>query len=146
MASPPEPVPLADITEEIPSASLSRPASHPTFVDFPRDSDAPSYDHVTSPTHQYHPHPPVTPRQEYMARGRTTSTVSHVSVEFFDPTGVRQLRRVMTGEDVPRETRGVPREEPRQPTPASSDITRVSGDEPFDFARALNETVRRCVF
>jgi len=145
MTSPPEPVALTDIKEEVPSASVSPAPSHPTFVEFPRESDGPTHEHITAPTHQYQSHPPITPRQEYLVRGRTTSSVSHVSVEFFDPAGVRQLRRVMTGEDVPRVAQDLPREELPQESSASSDITRVSGEEAFDFAKALNETVRRYV-
>ena len=91
-------------------------------------------------SHNHVPRSPNPNDAEDAARQR------HVSLDHFDPSGVDELKRTMS--------RISERHAPSAhlvPTGAShhssddSDHTLAPGDGPFDFEKALQQTVRRCV-
>jgi len=139
-----EHIPLADIAEEA-SGTISRAASHPTLLNAPlssppldldfqcKNEDGEYQPHV--PAHHHHQeHPPTTAQAK--RRSRSNSNVSHVSLEFFDPAGVRQLRRVLTGQ----EDEAVPQ---RPSSSRSSKTLNWDDDQPFDFQKTLRHVVRK---
>ncbi|KAJ3501614.1 hypothetical protein NLJ89_g9259 [Agrocybe chaxingu] len=135
---------LTDIVEEAPSATISRAASQPTLRgnDTPVDEIPPlPYSH-----HEHHPPPPSSPRPaEYKRRrdSRRDSQVSHVSVEFFDPAGVEQLRRTLT-QQTKQEQHEMQELGGSHPSAASSEVTlHMDGDGPFDFEKMLRHAIRK---
>ncbi|KAF4618528.1 hypothetical protein D9613_009700 [Agrocybe pediades] len=154
-SSPAPPPALTDIAEETPSGTVSRSASHPTLTNL---------DIQAAGEHQHHQHgghhePP--PNSAVSASGhggmphgrrRRNSSVSHVDVEFFDPSGVQELRRTMTQErqyqqhqqhgqnDLEKQE-----EQDRRSSGESSDATINvgDGDGPFDFEKTLKQIIRK---
>ncbi|PPR00573.1 hypothetical protein CVT24_005458 [Panaeolus cyanescens] len=120
---------LNDIAEEAP---ISRQGSQPTLNAFEFSSNAQPEAVNPHPHHVHHEHPP--PVHKEKAR-RRNSSVSRVSVDFFDPSGVEQLRRTLTQQERDRSaTKSV----------ADSEVTLTfKDDEPFDFAKTLRRAVRK---
>ncbi|KAJ2929810.1 hypothetical protein H1R20_g7294, partial [Candolleomyces eurysporus] len=80
---------LNDIREEtVPSSgAVSRQPSDPTLNNFSTTQPESHHQHHSSPhPPQSHPH----------GRTRRLSTASHVSMDFFDPEGVNELKRTLT--------------------------------------------------
>jgi ATP-binding cassette subfamily G (WHITE) protein 2 (SNQ2) len=73
---------------------------------------------------------------------RRGSTVSHVDLDFFDPTGVQELRRTLTQKSTQEHNR--PNGE--KPSFSNSDLTLTGltgGDGGFDFEKTLRHVVRK---
>lgn len=71
------------------------------------------------------------PPQSKFLRQRSNSSVSRVDVGFFDPSGVQELRRTITQQQIEEGSR-------------NSDLTlNVKDDEPFDFEKTLRLAVKR---
>jgi len=126
------PPPLTDIAEETPSGTVSRSASNPTLYNI--DTTAVAHEDV----HKHQPPPSATATSP--AR-RRNSSVSHVDLEFFDPSGVQELRRTMTQDKQKQE------EEDRRSS-ESSDATINVGDRdgPFDFEKTLKQIIRKSAY
>lgn len=91
---------------------------------------------VLGATHQ-RPVTPV-PNPAEKTRPRRDSIVSHVDVEFFDPTGVQELRRTLTEKSIQERTHRT-----HTRTSESTDTTLRVEEENFDFGRALRQVVKK---
>ncbi|KAH9484099.1 Brefeldin A resistance protein [Psilocybe cubensis] len=136
MADSPAPPPLSDIKEETASGTLSRSASQPTLYaldSVPNPANAPTHGD------QHHACPPVVAKPKMRPRGN--SSVSHVDLEFFDPSGVQELRHTMTHENV-NQPSGKPGS--RASTDSSEATLNIgAGDQPFDFEKTLKRVIRK---
>lgn len=79
---------------------------------------------------------------------RRNSSVSHVSLDFFDPAGVEQLRRTMSHMSAAVHTSDIP-DVPVQKIRSHSTVDTTTtlaapkGDEPFDLERTLRTVMKR---
>lgn len=117
--------PLADIKEEASASGLiSRQASDPTLNNEKRHYE------------NDHP-PPRSPPPHHISR--RMSRASRVSVDFFDPEGMAQLQRTLTGQDgkIPQVT--------RQESVSSfgSDHTLTVDPDHFDLEKTIRQIIRR---
>lgn len=75
---------------------------------------------------------------------RRESYASHVSIDYFDPAGVDELRRSLS---LASNSIHQPDEEPRPKSPvpsiANSEVTLAPGDGPFDFQKSLQRMMRK---
>lgn len=138
--SPTLPPPLTDIREETQSGSVSRSTSQPTLygldsVSAPTTTAFPAADAAHTHHHDHQAHPPVTGKPKTRPRGN--SSVSHVDLEFFDPSGVQALRRTMTQENV---------DHSRSSSDSSEATLNIKDDQPFDFEKTLRHVIRKCAF
>jgi ATP-binding cassette, subfamily G (WHITE), member 2, SNQ2 len=137
--------------------------SHPTtppaaFSDNAAVQDPTGLNPVNSPQGS----PALSPRTPGFRanRGRRGSTASHVSVDYFDPDGVKELRRTLTrmttdGPEIIEENLPPPPPE-REPSPQTSSVrsneseasesTLAARDGTFDFAKTLRDIVKKCAF
>ncbi|KAF8069197.1 pleiotropic drug resistance ABC transporter [Lyophyllum atratum] len=100
-----------------------------------RHSDPP---HTTSLRNS--PNPPPSPLVSRLSSmQRQTSRASHVDVDFFDPNGVKQMRRTLSRMSTARE--GV-NGDAQHTTSASSDDT-LAVDGPIDFEKILRSLVKK---
>jgi ATP-binding cassette, subfamily G (WHITE), member 2, SNQ2 len=92
-------------------------------------------------------------------RGRRGSNASRISVDYFDPDGVQELRRTLTRmttegpETIEEIIRGqpAPEQSPQIFTTDSeeseaSESTLAAQDGAFDFAKTLRDIVKKCAF
>ncbi|PPQ86500.1 hypothetical protein CVT25_008244 [Psilocybe cyanescens] len=135
--SPTLPPPLTDIREETQSGSVSRSTSQPTLygldsVSAPTTTAFPAADAAHTHHHDHQAHPPVTGKPKTRPRGN--SSVSHVDLEFFDPSGVQALRRTMTQENV---------DHSRSSSDSSEATLNIKDDQHFDFEKTLRHVIRK---
>ncbi|TEB24253.1 hypothetical protein FA13DRAFT_1756871 [Coprinellus micaceus] len=117
--------PLADIREEASSSGfISRQASDPTLNNEKR--------------HHEHEHPPHAHHHEPLER--RTSRASRVSVDFFDPEGMVQLQRTLTGQGNKNAARP---ESPESASSYSTGHTLTVDPDDFDLERMIRSIVRR---
>jgi ATP-binding cassette subfamily G (WHITE) protein 2 (SNQ2) len=117
--------PLADIREEASSSGfISRQASDPTLNNEKR--------------HHEHEHPPHAHHHEPLER--RTSKASRVSVDFFDPEGMVQLQRTLTGQGNKNAARP---ESPESASSYSTGHTLTVDPDDFDLERMIRSIVRR---
>lgn len=118
--------PLADIREEAPSGAVSREASEPTLHNH-------AANHHEHPPHPHHPRP------------RRQSTASRVSVDFFDPEGMIEIRRTLTQDRAYQEKDEKPRAASTGGSSTDSDNTLAAGGDGFDLEKTIRQIVRRYV-
>ncbi|TEB24254.1 hypothetical protein FA13DRAFT_1714739 [Coprinellus micaceus] len=116
--------PLADIREEAPSGAVSREASEPTLHNH-------AANHHEHPPHPHHPRP------------RRQSTASRVSVDFFDPEGMIEIRRTLTQDRAHQEKDEKPRAASTGGSSTDSDNTLAAGGDGFDLEKTIRQIVRR---
>lgn len=126
-----EPHHLSDIREEPPSGLVSREASEPTLNNLARQ-----HEHAPPPSPQVqHPRP------------RRQSTASRVSVDFFDPEGMIEIRRTLTQDRINQE-----KEQQKETRPHTASTTGSSSDsdhtlatdaDGFDLEKAIQRIIRR---
>ena len=127
---------LSIIVEDKPSASKSPAPLQRVATDNDREPVSPV---------------PESPVKLKGGRGRSAS---HVSIEYFDPTGVQALERQLSRESALHPTHSRTRSA-RSPPPglvlqhrASDSSTTIAAPvdgEQFDFARAVRQIMRKCV-
>ena len=74
---------------------------------------------------------------------RRESYASHVSIDYFDPAGVDELRRSLS---LASNSIRQPEDElrPKSPVPSiSSEVTLAPGDGPFDFQKSLQQIMKK---
>lgn len=142
------------------SGLTSRAASHPTLVGLDNNgppspaTDSGDLKRTTSPPgyaahHEHDAHPPAARRPH---DGRRNSTVSHVDVDFFDPSGVHELKRTLThqkgdeNQGAEELRRAEEDEGAADVASVSTDATlKISDDGHFDFEKTLKKIIRKCV-
>lgn len=75
---------------------------------------------------------------------RRESYASHVSIDYFDPAGVDELRRSLSlASNSIHQTED--KERPKSPVPsiANSEATLAPGDGPFDFGKSLRQIIKK---
>lgn len=168
-----EPQHLTDIVEEAstapPSVNFSRISSQNTLATLigqppPNQRHVHVQDHVETPdspkahghhTHERKEHPPPAGSPRIPGhRTRRGSSASRVSLDFFDPQGLSELRRTLTGERDLRRTlteerdrRALARKEDPEANETSSDdssehTVALEGDG-FDLEKAIKWVIRR---
>ncbi|TFK22472.1 hypothetical protein FA15DRAFT_757994 [Coprinopsis marcescibilis] len=125
-----EPAHLPDIVEETPSASVSRVASTLKL-----ESDVHHHHHE-----KHHEHPPSASPRTHFTKPRRNSTASRVSIDFFDPEGVNELRRTITKETTEHP---LPKESESTSSDASSDHTLAVDENDFNLERVIRQVLRR---
>lgn len=133
-----ESYPLNDIKEETTAPSsgvVSRQASDPTLNNV-------STIHPESHPHQHHssPHPP--PSHPH-GRTRRLSSASHVSMDFFDPEGVNELKRTLTRDR--KSLKGERSKDIEQGSIQSDDTLPVQSEGTFDLEKTIRSIIRRYV-
>ncbi|TFK38227.1 pleiotropic drug resistance ABC transporter [Crucibulum laeve] len=84
----------------------------------------------------YHDAPSTSVSNEEPPRKRRGSSVSRVDIDFFDPTGVRDLHRTLSRKSTHHGE--------KRPSTTESDITLAPiGDGPFDFEKTLRGLLRK---
>lgn len=83
---------------------------------------------------------------------RRNSSVSHVSIDFFDPSGVDQLRRTMSHRSTAADAYDIP-EVPLHKAKSRSTVDSTTtlkaipqGDEPFDMEKILTTIMKRYIW
>lgn len=121
--------------------------------------------HANAAVHNaVHEHSPVSPPvTRHARRGSTASHASHVSLDYFDPVGVNELRRTLSQQQdelrrtmSQQATHNAKKSTSSQNSPESgskrgagrsfdldSEETLAVGDGPFDFERTLRLTMRK---
>lgn len=79
---------------------------------------------------------------------RRNSLVSHVSLDFFDPAGVEQLRRTVSRMSAAVNTNNIPdvpiqKITSRSTVDTTTTLAAPKGDEPFDLERTLRTVMKR---
>lgn len=115
--------PLDNIREEIPLSGHNTPRRPQTPIE---DNGSPQI------------HPPLSPTIPRRPRG--ASVVSRVSLDYFDPSGVDELRRTMS-----RQSEISKKGKHTKPSKSPQDGSEVTlpVDEPFDFEKSLGEYIQR---
>lgn len=90
-------------------------------------------------TQHHEQSPPVTRHQRPRA-GSNASHASHVSIDYFDPAGVNELRRTLSRQVTNEQATA--RASPRS-IGGESEMTLAAGDGPFDFEKLLRSMVRK---
>ncbi|CAA7262034.1 unnamed protein product [Cyclocybe aegerita] len=94
--------------------------------------------HPSTPLKAIAEDPPPFMHSSHDKRQRSNSSVSHVDVGFFDPAGVRELRRTMSLQ------RQEEQHEMQEVASMVSDATlRISDDGAFDFEKTLRHVLRK---
>lgn len=97
--------------------------------------------------HRQQSHPPAAPAANHLKR--VTSTHSRVSVDYFDPDGVKELRRTMSRQSQQQRERSHSIDpavrNARRTSSAESESTLAVGDGDFDFEKTLQKVMRRYV-
>ena len=136
-----ESYPLNDIREEtVPSSGVvSRQPSDPTLNNF-------STTNPESHHHQHHssPHPP---QAHPHGRTRRLSTASHVSMDFFDPEGVNELKRTLTHDrkSLKGDLDGEKSKDPERGSMQSDSTLPVPSEGGFDLEKMIRTIIRRYV-
>ncbi|KAF6764440.1 ABC-2 type transporter-domain-containing protein [Ephemerocybe angulata] len=132
--------PLTDIREEPASGLVSRQASDPTLHNIARHDAQQEQSQPESPRPPHAQHP----------RPRRQSTASRVSVDFFDPEGMAEIRRTLTqdkNKSTDDEKAGKHDEErPRTATTTrstDSDDTVAADADGFDLEKTIKTIIRR---
>ncbi|KAF8149941.1 pleiotropic drug resistance ABC transporter [Crassisporium funariophilum] len=107
----------------------------------PYNANSPLTTHTTSPYTS--PNPDSSPAvSKHEDRQRRDPTASHVDVDFFDPGGVRQLRRTLTRMSSMAEGGHLEPDDVEQTTSVSSNDT-LTTDGPFNFEKTLKSLVKK---
>lgn len=119
---------LTKIREEPPSGFVSREPSIPALHNLAREHES---------------NPPVPHVHHHHNANRRHSTASRVSVDFFDPEGMNELRQTLT-----KDQKSLKQEEERPPTPVSpssgqSEDTIAADKEGFDLEKMIRKIIRR---
>ena len=95
--------------------------------------------------HHSSPRPSSPPVARRPARQRAHSNASHVSIDYFDPQGVDELRRTMSrlSTNTARDRAIAESGSGKQLSDASSEVTIAVGDGPFDFEKTLRAVVKK---
>lgn len=116
-----------------------------SIANLPPVSEAVSSTHDNTATHdEPRSHSPATVRTV----PRRNSSVSHVSLDYFDPSGVAQLRRTMSHMSAAVDTNDIP-EVPfrkigsRSTVDTTTTLAAPKGNEPFDLEKTLRTVMKR---
>lgn len=80
--------------------------------------------------------PSLVEEEDRLGDNHSQRSASRVSVDYFDPTGVQELRTTLSR---------LSNSGDRQKSSRGSDVT-LSADAPFDFEKTLKAFLAKCVF